>query len=122
MARKWRPNTFNDVVGEDLSWFWNPWFFEPGYPDLAIGEIKINKNIMLVSIDCLGNVPVPVCLTIIYSDNTEKQIDKKADIWKNGERSLKLEIKTDKLVKRLELGNKYIPDIDLKNNTHILNE
>ena len=114
--------TFNDVVGEDLSWFWNPWFFEPGYPDLAIGEIKINKNIMLVSIDCLGNVPVPVCLTIIYSDNTEKQIDKKADIWKNGERSLKLEIKTDKLVKRLELGNKYIPDIDLKNNTHILNK
>ncbi|HEY6435904.1 MAG TPA: M1 family metallopeptidase, partial [Ignavibacteriaceae bacterium] len=27
--------TFNDVTGQDLNWFWKPWFFESGYPDLA---------------------------------------------------------------------------------------
>jgi hypothetical protein len=28
--------TFNEIAGEDLSWFWIPWFFERGYPDLAV--------------------------------------------------------------------------------------
>ncbi len=28
--------TFNEVTGKDLSWYWKPWFFERGYPDLAI--------------------------------------------------------------------------------------
>ncbi|MDZ7624803.1 MAG: M1 family aminopeptidase [Ignavibacteriaceae bacterium] len=28
--------TFNDVTGKNFNWFWIPWFFETGYPDLAI--------------------------------------------------------------------------------------
>jgi aminopeptidase N len=28
--------SFNAAAGEDLSWFWRPWFFEKGYPDLAL--------------------------------------------------------------------------------------
>ena len=112
--------TFNDVVGENLNWFWNPWFFEPGYPDLAIGEIVQNNEIMSVKIDRLGNVPVPVSLKIIYSDDSENSIEKKADIWKDGKTSINLDLEKGKIFKRLELGNKYIPDIDQKNNIYII--
>jgi hypothetical protein len=33
-------NTFNNVSGQNLDWFFKPWFFEQGYPDLGIKELK----------------------------------------------------------------------------------
>lgn len=111
--------TFDDVVGEDMSWFWNPWFFEPGYPDLAIEKVRQNDNTMKIQINRLGIIPIPVSLMIIYSDDSEQIIEKKADIWKNGHTSITIEIEKNKTIKRLELGNKYIPDINHKNNSFI---
>lgn len=110
--------TFNNVVGEDMGWFWNPWFFEPGYPDLAIGEINQNNKTITVQINRLGNVPIPVSLMIIYSDDSEQIIEKKADIWKRGNTSIMIDIEKNKTIKRLELGSKYIPDINHKNNIY----
>ena len=42
-------------------------------------------------------------------------------IWKDGRQSIILKLKKGKTFKRLELGNKYIPDIDQKNNSFIFN-
>ena len=114
--------TFDDVVGENMSWFWNNWFFQPGYPDLAIGDIVQNNEEMSVKINRLGNVPVPVSLKIIHSDDSEMLVEEKADIWKDGRTSINLNIEKGKIFKRLELGNKYIPDIDQKNNTYIFED
>ena len=30
-------NTFNDVSGQDLNWFWRNWYFSTSYIDLAVG-------------------------------------------------------------------------------------
>jgi hypothetical protein len=111
--------TFNDVVGEDMSWFWNPWFFDPGYPDLAIGKIQQDDKMIKVQINRLGNIPVPVYLMVIYSDDSEQIIEKKASAWKNGNTSITIDIGESKTIKRLELGCKYIPDIDHRNNSYI---
>lgn len=111
--------TFDDVVGENMSWFWNPWFFESGYPDLAIGEITEKGEKISVIINRLGNVPVPVSLMVVYSDESELLIEKRADIWKDGKTSITFEIDKGKVFKRLDLGNKYIPDSNLKNNTYL---
>lgn len=110
--------TFNNVVGEDLSWFWNPLFFEPGYPDLEIGEVKQNDNSTTVQINRLSNVPIPISLRVVYSDGSEQLIEKKANIWKDGKTSILIELEKGKSVKRLDLGNKYIPDINFKNNVY----
>ena len=110
--------TFDDVVGKDLSWFWNPLFFEPGYPDLAIGEVNQKDNTVNVKINRLGSVPIPVSLIVEYSDGTERLIEKKADVWKDGSTFILIELEKGKSVKRLVLGNKYIPDINFKNNTY----
>ena len=37
--------TFEDVTKQDLSWFWKPWFFEYGYPDLAMKMNLLKKFI-----------------------------------------------------------------------------
>ena len=74
-----------------------------------------------MTIKRLGNVPVPVYLKTIFADDSETLIERKADIWKNGAGEITFQITKQDSVKRLQLGNKYIPDIDLKNNTYNIN-
>ena len=45
----------NDVVGEDLSWYWRLWYFEFGNPDLAIEEIAGNHGLQEVVIRKVGD-------------------------------------------------------------------
>ena len=38
--------TFEQVSGQDLSWFWNPWFFNFGTVDLRINSVKDGKLVV----------------------------------------------------------------------------
>lgn len=38
---------FEDVVGEDLNWFFNQWFLTPGHPKVEVTENYKNKNVEL---------------------------------------------------------------------------
>ena len=35
---------FEDITGEDLNWFFNQWFFEPGHPELEISHTITNND------------------------------------------------------------------------------
>ncbi len=107
--------TFNDVVGEDLSWFWKPWFFELGYPDLALDNIEINGTNVTISISKLGNIPTRIELTIIYKNGESETIQKSASLWKN-KNKIELNYTTDRKIKKVKLGNKFIPDVKKNNN------
>jgi aminopeptidase N len=109
--------TFNEVAGEDLSWFWKPWFFDQAYPDLAI---KTNTNTPQkgsLVIEQKGNIPVPIYLKITYTDNTEDVIHEPASIWKDGAKEYVVVLSPSKTVKGAELGNPQVPDTDMANNT-----
>ncbi|MCP5064473.1 MAG: M1 family metallopeptidase, partial [Ignavibacteriae bacterium] len=108
--------TFNDVVGEDLTWFWNPWFYEFGYPDLAISNaMQKDKNIS-IEIKKLGNIPTRILVTLEYKDGTKETIKKSARVWKDGNDTLTLKLENSKKVISVEVGNKYIPDSVKDNN------
>ena len=61
--------TFNKMAGEDLSWYWKPWFFEHGYPDLAINDAEITDQVIKVKIAKIGKLPVPIKLTAYFEEN-----------------------------------------------------
>jgi len=103
--------TFNKVVGEDLAWFWKPWFYELGSPDLAIGEFKNGK----LTIENKGKFPVPINLKITYSDNSVKEIKLKANVWKTGNPNYLIEIPKGK-VKEFNLDSEITPDAYPGNN------
>lgn len=103
-------NTFNSVVGEDLVWFWKPWFFELGAPDLAVGELK-NSTVEIIN---KGGFPVPIKLQLTYENGETKTISKKADIWKTKNRT-QLELLPDKL-KKIKLDTDLVPDVYPENN------
>lgn len=104
--------TFDRIAGEDLSWFWKPWFFETGYPDLAI-EKATKENVIIKKV---GSYPVPIDLKISYSDGTEETIHKPASVWKNGENTYQLKINNSKEYKKIELISVLGPDVNQKNN------
>ena len=113
-------NTFNEVAGEDLSWFWKPWFFDYGYPDTAIKDVYKQESKLFVTIQKIGNVPVPVHLNFVYEADWEKIVYKSADVWKDGRDELVIEYETEGNVIKIELGNDSIPYTDKRNNIYLI--
>lgn len=116
-------NTFNDVSGKNLNWFWKPWFFEFGTADLAINSVAKLDNAsegfqQVVYIDNNGNLPVPVHLAMEYEDGSKEVKHFGADVWEMpGKKTLAVEVGAGKKLKKLKLGGKTIPDTRPKNNT-----
>ncbi|MCU7497124.1 MAG: M1 family metallopeptidase [Ignavibacteria bacterium] len=113
-------NTFNDYLKTDLNWFWKPWFFEKGYPDLAIKDVKVEDNKLKVLIKNEGNIPVPIELNISWQDGRKVNIPRSAAVWKDTD-STWIETGTSGNIEKIELGDPAIPDINKMNNYFELN-
>ena len=111
-------NTWNDVSGQNLDWFWRPWFFEWGYPDLGIQGVEAGGKAKRQAITVVrnGNIPVPVHLTVEYADGSKDVFHQTAAVWKDGKPSLRISCASGKQVKSAVLGLKTIPDAEPKDN------
>lgn len=101
--------TFEDVAGEDLSWFIKPWFYEFGYPDLALSKVKNTDGKVSIEVEMKGKLPVPLYLSLHFDDGSTETIEKNARIWKEKDTYVIEKSYTKQLIKA-ELGNRYIPD------------
>jgi hypothetical protein len=110
--------TFDQVHGESLSWFWNPWFFERGHADLAIKKVTEKNGESVIAIEKLGLLPVPIKLKVFFDDNSEEVITKTAEVWKTNLDIVQIAVKSNRKIKSIELGDSYIPDVDKKNNMY----
>ena len=109
--------TFNETSGQNLDWYFKPWFFETKHPDLSLFVDK-RKDGVSVSVSNKGGLPVPIKIKFYYEDGTSELVyDKNADEWKDGKVGLLTIIKPKTNVKKIELGNTQIPDVNLKDNT-----
>jgi len=102
--------TFNDVAGEDLSWFWKPWFCEFGYPDLRIRDVMKSDTQTFVLIDKAGSLPVPVEVTVTFQDSSRQTISRSIRVWQNGQKRISLPLPGGKKILSVDLGNAHIPD------------
>jgi aminopeptidase N len=108
--------TFNDVVGKDLSWFWKPWFFEFGYPDLGIKDLEVTEDKIRILIEKKGNIPVSINLILTFQDNSEAIIYKAVSIWESGDKEVWIEQEVKAPLMSVRLGSEKIPDTDNSNN------
>lgn len=108
--------TFNELANEDLSWFWRPWFYEYGYPDLALVSVKHGNGEVNAEIKKTGNIPTRIELNFEFEDGSVQTVSKPASVWKNGKDIINVKLKTDKNVVKARLGSKYIPDVKDENN------
>lgn len=111
-------NTWNNVSGQNLDWYWKPWFFEWGYPDLGIGGVEKNEaaNASVILVNRVGTMPVPVHLEIEYTDDTKQTVHEKSSVWKDGKSQWRYATPAGKTVKSVTLGAPIIPDTNKDNN------
>ena len=114
--------TFNDAAKEDLNWFWNPWYFERGFPDLAVKNVNIKGSNAEITVEKIGNVPVPINLKITYADDSTEDVHKSTIVWKTGNKEAKINVKVIKEIKKVELNTKLTPDANENNNVYEVNK
>lgn len=111
-------NAMNAGSGVNLNWFWKAWFYDSGYPDLAIDKVKQGKDHATVTIISKGTKPVPVDLHVTYEDGSEATLHRSIMVWKDGAKKVEIELSAGKTVKSATLGNTYDADIDFSNNRY----
>lgn len=113
--------TFDDVSKQNLSWYWKPWFFENKYPDLSIKKVNHKRNIIEITIQNKGGLPLPVLIKGTTSDNNSKLLyENTAEVWKN-KNELKIKLKLNNKITQIELNNSQIPDVNQTDNIFKLN-
>ena len=112
--------TINDVAGENLNWFWKPWFYEFGYPDLSVTNVEVNENNIKATIKKVGNIPTRALVIFVFEDGTIQSVSKSAREWKNRLDEIVVTLETSKKVKNVFLENKYIPDSVEENDYFII--
>lgn len=111
--------TFNDVLKQDLSWYWKPWFYQFSYPDMTINKVKSRRNSITVEVKNIGGLPLPVKIQVMHNDVVAKEIYKTADIWKSGKDKVEIKIDGVKSFDALILGSEIIPDVNSVDNVYI---
>ena len=107
--------TVNDVTGRNLDWFWNAWYFEPTYIDLAITATRKTTNGYTVTLDNVGGMPAPVTLVVHYADGSSERMHQTPAIWSPNVKRATVSVPTKKAVASIALDGGIWMDADSTN-------
>lgn len=65
---------FNRHAGEDLSWFWRPWFFETGVLDQGVVSVTERRRDSVIRLRENGQNPMPYLLRLTLRDGGTREI------------------------------------------------
>jgi len=111
--------SFSEGAGENLDWYWIPWFFERGYPDLKVKDVKENRGSFKIIVDKEGSIPVPAALTVTFFDDSEEEIYRTADVWRDNS-EIEIELNSKKRIKRVKIDKDKTPDVNGSNDEWVL--
>lgn len=109
-------NTCSRIAREDLTWYFGPWFFENGYPDLAITNAEIKNRKLEITIERKGVIPVPIDLTFNFENKTKQDFHASSQSWRDGKNELVLSFPVPQKLISIELGGANTPDAFPKDN------
>jgi hypothetical protein len=81
--------TMNDVLGEDLSWFWRSWFYRTDHLDQAVDSVSVRDSagVAIQARVYLSNrleMVAPVDLTITGADGSVQHVKLPVEVWYRG--------------------------------------
>ncbi len=111
----------NDASGEDLNWFFQPWFFTTWKLDQAVQSVKYLKDdpangarITLVNKEKLA---MPVDLKITQANGKTEVLHLPVNIWQRGGGVWVFDYPSTSAIQSLEIDPDHqLPDVDRKNN------
>ena len=110
-------NSFSNLSGKNLNWYWQNWFFTNYYPDIAIQSLTPSANGYTLSIQNIGGFAVPTNLLIEYTDGSKEKLHQTARIWEKDQKIATIAISTKKKIQYLNLDNGIFMDADASNNS-----
>jgi aminopeptidase N len=108
--------TFQDVSGRDLSWFWRTWFFETWRLDQAIDSVATVGDSLDVEIENRGKAPMPVPLVVTRANGRTDTVTVPVDVWLGGAKKTDVKVAKEPAVKSIEIDpGRDFPDVDRDN-------
>ena len=74
-------NTFNNVTGKNLNWFWNDWYFSNHYIDLALESATKGADGYAVVLENIGGMAAPVDIVATFADGSTQHFHESPAIW-----------------------------------------
>jgi len=109
-------NTFSDVTGRDLAWFWHAWFYTTGTLDQAIASVNVESDSTHVAIESRGRIPMPASVAVSRADGSTETHVLPVDVWLDGASSDTLILPTSPPIQRIEIDpDAQFPDVDRSN-------
>ena len=109
-------DTFDQVSGRDLSWFWRSWFYDTWTLDQAVGGVRDEGDTTLIDIEDRGLVPMPARVTITRAGGTTQEVVVPVDVWLSGSRRSTLRVPSRPEITQVEIdAANAFPDIDRSN-------
>ena len=106
-------NTFDDVTGQDLSWFWKEWFYETWKLDQALDTVREEGDSVAIVLENRGRIIMPVPLAITREGGAVERVQVPVNVWFGGERRYTLYVAAKPKVTKVELDPDHaLPDID----------
>lgn len=109
-------NTFNNVTGQNLNWFWQSWYFTNSYIDLAVRSVTKRGAGYSIVVDNIGGMPAPVDFHVHYADGSDETIHETPAIWQANQKSAAVTIASKKIVQSIDLNGGIWMDADTTNN------
>jgi hypothetical protein len=111
-------NTFENVSGRDLSWFWNTWFYNAWPLDQAVTSVSTTGDSTAITIEDHGLAPMPVHLAITRSDGRTDRVTIPVDVWLKGARTYVAHVAARPDIVRVVIDpDGLFPDINRANGT-----
>ena len=108
--------SFNDASGKNLNWFWQSWFFSPGYIDLALEKVVPSASQLTLTLQNIGGYVTPVDVVLTYADGTKETVHQTPAIWQTSQTQATVKIPTKKKVQSVKLDGGIFVDSDESNN------
>lgn len=109
-------NTFNNVSGKNLNWFFQSWYFNNGYIDLAFESVSPSGSGASVKIKNIGGFLPPVDIVATYTDGTKETFHQTPEIWSQNQKEAIVNLPAKKQIQSIAFGDSIYIDADESNN------
>jgi hypothetical protein len=111
-------NTFDDVGGRDLDWFWRTWFYETWQLDHAVGSVAVSEGTWTIVIEDKGLAPMPATVRVTREDGNVQEYTVPVEAWLRGAKSYPFKVEGTAAVVKVEIDpDQRFADIDRSNNS-----
>jgi hypothetical protein len=109
-------NTFEDVSGRELDWFWRAWYYEDWTLDQAVSSVTSVENGTRIIIEDYGQAPMPSTIEITFADGSSVTRSIPVEKWLQG--ATKAAITVDGEVTKVVIDpDRNYPDRNRANNS-----